>query len=121
MAVNPSASPAVVVREVDLTSVVPGITTPAGGFVGSFSWGPAEELTLVSNETGLVSTFGSPSTSNNIDFHSAAYYLRYSNDLYVVRELGDSAANAFDSDAASAAPLIKNETVTRVRRPYLGS
>ena len=110
MAVNPSASPAVVVREVDLTSVVPAVTTPAGAYVGSFSWGPAQELTLVSNETGLVSTFGSPSTTNNIDFHSAAYYLRYSNDLYVVRELGTSAANAYDSDAASAAPLIKNET-----------
>ena len=110
MAVNPSASPAVVVREVDLTSVVPGITTPAGGFVGNFSWGPAQELTLVSNETGLVSTFGTPTTSNNIDFHSAAYFLRYSNDLYVVRELGSSAANAFDSDAASAAPLVKNST-----------
>jgi len=110
MAVNPSASPAVVVREVDLTSVVPGITTPAAGYVGNFSWGPAEELTLVSDETGLVSTFGAPSATNTIDFHSAAYYLKYSNDLYVVRQLGTSAANAYDSASGSSAPVIKNET-----------
>ena len=95
MALNPSASPAVVVKEIDLTSSVPGITSPIGAIVGGFSWGPAEEATLVANEAGLVSVFGAPSTSNNIDFHSAAYYLRYSSDLYVVRELGSSAANAF--------------------------
>ena len=108
MALNPSASPAVVVKEIDLTAVVPGITTPAGAYVGNFSWGPAEEVTLVADETGLVSTFGAPSTSNTIDFHSAAYYLRYSSDLYVVRELGSSAANAYDSDNGASAPLVKN-------------
>ena len=108
MALNPSASPAVVVKEIDLTAVVPGITTPAGAYVGNFSWGPAEEVTLVADETGLVSTFGAPSTTNTIDFHSAAYYLRYSSDLYVVRELGSSAANAYDSDNGASAPLVKN-------------
>lgn len=110
MALNPSASPAVVVKEIDLTSSVPGITSPAGAFVGGFSWGPAEEATLVANEAGLVTVFGAPSTSNNIDFHSAAYYLRYSSDLYVVRELGTSAANAFGgADSGASAPLVKNE------------
>jgi len=108
MALNPSASPAVVVKEIDLTAVVPGITTPAGAYVGNFNWGPAEEVTLIADETGLVSTFGAPSTSNTIDFHSAAYYLRYSSDLYVVRELGSSAANAYDSDNGASAPLVKN-------------
>jgi len=108
MALNPSASPAVVIKEIDLTAVVPGITTPAGAYVGNFNWGPAEEVTLVADETGLVSTFGAPSTSNTIDFHSAAYYLRYSSDLYVVRELGSSAANAYDSDNGASAPLVKN-------------
>lgn len=110
MALNPSASPAVVVKEIDLTSSVPGITSPIGAIVGGFSWGPAEEATLVANEAGLVSVFGAPSTSNNIDFHSAAYYLRYSSDLYVVRELGSSAANAFGgADSGATAPLVKNE------------
>ena len=110
MAVTPSASPAVVVREVDLTSVVPGITTPAAAYVGGFGWGPAEEVTLVSNEAGLVSRFGAPTTANSIDFHTAAYYLRYSNDLYVIRQLGANAANSYDSDAASSAPAVKNDT-----------
>lgn len=109
MAFNPSASPAVTVREIDLTGVVPGITSPAGAFVGNFSWGPAEEVTLVSDEGVLVQKFGAPTTSNTIDFHSAAYYLKYSSDLYVVRELGSGAGNAYDSDAGASLPLIKND------------
>jgi hypothetical protein len=112
-----SASPAIVVKEIDLTGVVPSVTSSTGAFVGKFRWGPVEERTLVADESGLVSIFAAPDTSNNVDFLSAANFLKYSNSLYVVREVGDSAVNASSSnqlvldtglDSAGEQILIKN-------------
>ena len=103
----PSESPAIVVKEVDLTSGVPNIPTSTGAMVGNFSWGPCDIPTLVSNEATLVGTFGSPDTVNTVDFHTAAYYLRYSNDLYVVRDYTSVAKNASDTNASSV-PLVTN-------------
>lgn len=104
---TPSESPAIVVKEIDLTGVVPNVQTTTGAYVGNFRWGPAEVATLVDNEATLVSTFASPNDNNSVDFHSAAYYLRYSNSLYVVRGITSAAKNAHDSDAAGT-PTIKN-------------
>ena len=112
-----SASPAIVVKEIDLTGVVPSVTSSTGAFVGNFSWGPVQERTLVADESGLVSVFGSPDLTNNVDFLSAASFLKYSNSLYVVREVGDSAVNSSSSykleEVAAAAGeqlLVKNLT-----------
>ena len=102
-----SESPAITVKEIDLTGVVPNVGSTTGAFVGNFNWGPAQTPILISDEAGLVSTFGSPSKDNSIDFHSAAYFLRYANSLYVVREGSGAELNAYDS-AAAAAPLVKN-------------
>jgi hypothetical protein len=91
---TPSASPAVTVKEIDLTGVVPNVQTSTGAMVGNFGWGPVGKSTLVSDETGLVSAFSAPTDDNSVDFHSAAYFLRYSNSLYVVREQDGTARNA---------------------------
>ena len=105
---TPSESPAIVVKEIDLTGVVPNVQTTTGAYVGNFRWGPVEVATLVDNEATLVSTFASPDNNNSVDFHSAAYFLRYSNSLQLVREITSAAKNAHDSDAAGT-PTIKNE------------
>ena len=102
-----SESPAITVKEIDLTGVVPNVGSTTGAFVGNFNWGPVDSPTLVSDEAGLVSAFGSPDKTNTIDFHSAAYFLRYSNSLYVLREATSTALNARDSDAAANA-TVKN-------------
>jgi len=91
---TPSASPAVTVKEIDLTGVVPNVQTSTGAFVGNFGWGPVGVATLVSDESGLVSTFSAPTDDNTVDFHSAAYFLRYSNSLFVVREQDSDGVNA---------------------------
>jgi phage tail sheath protein FI len=92
---TPSASPAVTVKEIDLTGVVPNVQTSTGAFVGDFGWGPADERTLISDEAGLVRVHSAPTTSNTVDFHSAAYFLRYSNSLYVTRVVDTNAKNAY--------------------------
>ena len=103
----PSESPAIIVKEVDLSGYVPNVQSTTGAYVGNFRWGPVEEATLVSTEAGLVSLFGAPSTDEATDFISAAYFLKYSSSLQIVRAVDASAVNAYDADAASA-PLVKN-------------
>ena len=103
----PSESPAIIVKEVDLSGYVPNVQSTTGAYVGNFRWGPVEEATLVSTEAGLVSLFGAPSTDEATDFISAAYFLKYSSSLQIVRAVDASAVNAYDASAASA-PLVKN-------------
>ena len=103
---TPSASPAIVVKEIDLTGVVPNVQSSTGAIAGNFSWGPVEQPTLVSNEADLASKFGAPSTTNTTDFHNAAYFLRYSSDLYIIRGATADANNASVLDSDST--LIKS-------------
>ena len=91
---TPSASPAVTVKEIDLTGSTPNVQSSTGAFVGNFGWGPVGEVKLVSDENGLVSRFSAPTDDNAVDFHSASYFLRYSNSLFVVREQDTDAKNA---------------------------
>jgi hypothetical protein len=105
MALLPSESPAVIVREVDLSGIVPAVTSSTGAMVGDFNWGPANQPVLVGNEAELVANFGSPTLvadSNNVDFLSAAQFLKYTGSLYVTRGVSTTKhRNAIDSDAAS--------------------
>ena len=92
-------SPGVNVSEVDLTTVVPAVSTTAGAFVGDFAWGPAETRVLVTSETDLVNKFGKPSanaeqSNTATSFFTAANFLAYGNNLRVVRALGADAKNA---------------------------
>ena len=91
---TPSQSPAVVVKEIDATGGVPNVQTSTGAIVGNFRWGPVEQRTLISNEADLIDTFASPDTTSTIDFHSASYFLRYSNSLQVVRAVTSAAKNS---------------------------
>jgi len=103
---SPSESPAIVVKEVDLTGVVPNVQSTTGAFVGDFRWGPVREATLVSTETNLATTFGAPTNVNAVDFASAAYFLKYSSSMYVVREATTAAVNAV---ATGAGVQVRNK------------
>ncbi|WJE87881.1 tail sheath [Phage C48C1] len=101
MALKFSESPAVTVREIDLTGVVPSVTSTTGAFVGDFNWGPVNTPVLVGTESELASTFGSPLAGNAYagDFLSVAHFLKYSSSAFVVRAAKSGSA------AASAAPF----------------
>ena len=107
---TPSLSPAVVTREIDLTGIVPNVGTSTGVFVGDFRWGPVQEPIRVDNEARLVSLFASPDTNNTVDFHSAAYFTKYSSELFVIRQIDDTAKNSFDNNGSRSAPTVKNLT-----------
>jgi phage tail sheath protein FI len=102
MALKLSESPSIVVKEIDLSGVVPAVTSSTGALVGDFNWGPAETPILVGNEAELASNFGAPSLdggATSTDFLSAAYFLKYSTNTYVTRAVADSDYNAAASFA----------------------
>jgi len=110
MAFIPSESPNILVKEYDLSGVVPGATTSTGAFLGDFNWGPIDQPVLISNEAELVNTFGSPSLANDssvIDYISANSFLKYSANMYVTRAADENASNARIDSASSI--LIKND------------
>lgn len=105
---TPSESPAVVFREIDLTSVVRNAQSSTGAIVGNFRWGPVLERVKVADEAELAANFGNPNSANAIDFHHAAMFLRYSQDLYVVRDVSTAARNAYSLSEGDSAPIVKN-------------
>ena len=117
---SPSLSPAITIKEIDLSGVAPNVSTSVGAFVGKFRWGPCRERTLISDESGLVRVFAAPNEDNAVDFHSASYFLKYTNALYIVRETdedsvggpGDGAINAHSAitklDDSSATGMVLN-------------
>ena len=78
-------SPGVEVKEVDLTNIVPAVSTTIGAVCGPFEKGPVSEITSISSEKQLVEVFGKPNASNFEYFFTAANFLQYSNSLRVVR------------------------------------
>lgn len=78
-------SPGVNVSEIDLTTVVPAVSTTEGGIAGVFRWGPVDQRILIESENELVARFGKPSGFNAETFFTAANFLAYGNKLYVVR------------------------------------
>ena len=116
---SPSESPAVVVKEIDLTGGVPNVQSTTGAIVGNYRWGPVEKRMLIANETELVETFASPDSNNTVDFHSASYFLRYSSNMQVVRSITSAAKNAFSADSALDAQTIKNEDGFATQESFL--
>ena len=87
-------SPGVNVTEVDLTTIVPAVSTTEGAIGGVFRWGPALERILVSSEDQLVSNFGRPTSNNHETWFTAANFLSYGNRLYVSRSIASNSYNA---------------------------
>ena len=103
-------SPGVSFSEVDLTTVVPSVLTTAGAFAGTFSWGPANVVTLVNNEIYLKQVFGAPDSNSAVSFFTAANFLAYGDNLKIVRAVGTDANNA-QSNSGNSAIQIANPDV----------
>jgi len=96
-------SPGVNVSEIDLTTIVPAVSTTTGGIGGLFRWGPVGKLVLVDSEASLVNRFGKPTNLNAETFFTAANFLSYGNALYVSRAANTtSSANTIGTWSAVA-------------------
>jgi phage tail sheath protein FI len=102
-------SPGVNVSEIDLTTVVPAVSTVEGAFAGQFRWGPVEQRVLVDSEDRFVNIFHKPTSDNAEDFFTAANFLAYGNQLYTVRVVNTSdAKTAITATANTQQTLVKN-------------
>lgn len=88
-------SPGVNVSEIDLTTVVPAVSTSSGAVAGPFDWGPIEVVRQVSNENQLVDVYGKPSTNSAPTFFTGANFLAYANDLRAIRAANNATYNAY--------------------------
>ena len=78
-------SPGVLVKEIDLTNIVPAVATSIGAVAGAFEKGPVGEIVAIGSEKELVDIFGKPNGSNFETWFTAANFLQYGNALRVVR------------------------------------
>ena len=105
-------SPGVQVREIDLTNVVPAVSTSIGATVVQAIWGPVEEIVTITSEKDLVDTFGTPTAATAAYFLNAASFLKYGNNLKVVRSVNTGALNATSGvSGAGTGLLVKNKDV----------
>ena len=106
-------SPGVEVKEIDLTNVIPAVSTSIGAFAGHFSWGPVGEVKLVSSEKELINEYGTPVDTttggqydNYTSFLQAASFLKYSNTLRISRACSADAKNAAASSYGAVTDVV---------------
>ena len=99
-------SPGVLVKEIDLTNVVPAVSTSIGAIAGAFEKGPVGEITAVSSEEDLVRLFGKPNGNNFETFFTASNFLQYGNALRVVR----AQSGVLNAMSGGSGLLIKSDT-----------
>ncbi len=104
-------SPGVNVSEIDLTTVVPAVSTTEGAIGGVFRWGPVGERILVSSEQELANRFGRPTSFNAETFFTAANFLSYGNKLYVSRGANTTSTTDTVLSIASANSKFPSGTV----------
>jgi len=102
-------SPGVNVSEIDLTTIVPSVATSIGAFAGPFAWGPIGEITTISDEVRLATTFGNPDSTNYEYWFSAANFLAYTSNLKIVRAANITTTRNATANGSNNVVLIKNE------------
>ncbi len=77
-------SPGAYVAERDFSLYAPQLATSVFAMVGSASKGPFDEVTLITDESSLIATFGYPSSSH-LGLMAAVHYLRRGRQLLFIR------------------------------------
>ena len=97
-----TASPGVIVQEVDLTrGTSDAITTNIGALCGPFKRGPVDEIIKVHTEDELQRLFGDPTDENYEYWWTVSNFLDYGGVCYVVRcddEIGDETVEEYGLD-----------------------
>lgn len=120
-------SPGVEVKEIDLTNVIPAVSTSIGGFVGEFRWGPVDEAITVSSEKELASYYGAPNDTTAVSFLTAGSFLKYGNTLKVSRAISSAGASNATVNKPGATgdttilPQVKNYTDFKAKESSLAS
>jgi len=116
-------SPGVNVSEIDLTTVVPAVSSSTGVIAGVFRWGPVNTRELVGSELELTSKFSTPTNINPETFFTAANFLSYGSSLYVSRAANTSGIGVYKAsttDTGNAEVVVASTTDLSVGMKVLG-
>jgi hypothetical protein len=102
-------SPGVDWQEIDLTTVVPAVSTTKAAIAGVFAWGPADQATQVTSEIDLRNQFLPPTNNNFETWLTASSYLAYSQQLYVSRAVDANTFNAVANTGVVTQTQILNQ------------
>jgi len=106
-------SPGINVSEVDLTTVIPAVSTSEGAIASHLRWGPVQKRVLIDSEDALVRQFQTPNANTSSDFFPAASFLSYGNKLYVVRVVKSAASANLATDTSIARNSQSNSANTK--------
>ena len=95
-------SPGVNVSEIDLTTVIPAVSTTEGAIAMHAKWGPVDQRVLIGSEDQLATSYGTPNSNTASDFFTAASFLSYGNKLYVNRVVRSSNVGTLSTDSVAA-------------------
>ena len=101
-------SPGVAVTETDNTAVTTAVKSSAAAFAGVFRWGPVLYPITINSEAQLLTQFFKPNNIDTVtqDYHTAANFLAYADNLLNVRL--DKAGNR---NAVSKMIIATDDTV----------
>lgn len=106
-----TASPGVLVNEIDLTrGNIDAISTNIGAICGPFQKGPVDKFVLINTEAELQRVFGNPTDENYEYWWSVNNFLDYGGVCYVIRcddEVGSQTLKTASN--AGSAIYVKNE------------
>lgn len=116
-----SLSPAVTVKEWDLSQNTPNLPSARTGAVLRSDFGPALKIVSITNENELVSTFGKPTSQNYQDWFQCWNFLQYASSLYVVRPLNSNTVSAnatvtFDGSVAASGSFVDMYNVDKAEQ-----
>ncbi len=85
--------PGITIKEIDLPTPVSAFATGRCVYVVESAMGVANEFLYPSNEQSLVDLIGEPTSDRESeDFHTCKEFLRYGNDLVIVRAIDEDVA-----------------------------
>lgn len=106
-------SPGVSSQEIDLTTIVPTVSTTPGGYAGFFRWGPVNKRILTDSETTMSNVYQPPNSNNAVFYWTAANFLSYGNQLWIVRANSGGLFTATANGAPNV--MIPNSDVYRAQ------
>lgn len=101
-------SPGVEVNEIDLTTIIPAVSTTRTGFAGYFEWGPVGQRISLTSENELVRIFNKPNNSNYTYWFTAANFMGYAGNLQVVRVLDRTASFNASVEGSTGYAIVLN-------------
>ena len=102
-------SPGINISEIDLTTVIPAVSSTVGAIGGVFRWGPVGKYLLIDSENTLAARYGKPTDFNAETWFTAANFLAYAGALYVSRAADTTAV--FNAVANSSSVTVANQVV----------